>query len=139
MKRAIIYGTWIGLLHFLMNIIHGVAHSELQIGLDSTDRLFVLVVILFCPLLAVVALWARQLRMGLVLLTISMGSSLAFGIYKHFVAPGPDRIGGQSPGLWGAVFAITAVLLAIAECAGAYIGLHFLRALHRKYSVADLA
>jgi hypothetical protein len=93
---------------------------------------------LICPILAVIALWARQLQMGLVLLAISMSSSLAFGIYKHFVASGPDRIGGQGPGLWSAVFAITAVLLAIAECAGTYIGLHFLRALRRNYSIADL-
>ncbi len=68
-----------------------------------------------------------------------MGISLAFGIYKHYVAPGPDRIGGQGSGLWGVLFVITALLLAITECVGTYIGLHFLRVLHRKQSVADLA
>jgi len=127
MKPAVVHSTWIVLLHVLINVVHGVAHAKLHIGLNSSDKVFVLVVVLVSPFLALAALFGRQLKLGLILLAVSMGCSLVFGLCKHYFLPGPDRIGGQPPDLWGHLFVITAVLLALIECLGMLVGVHFLR------------
>src|SRR5260370_28940070 len=95
---AIKYGTTVVLAHLLVNIIHGAAHRELHVELDPAAMLFVISVILLCPLIAVVLLWVSQKPLGLALLALSMAASLIFGLYKHFVLIGPDHVGEQSPG-----------------------------------------
>jgi len=126
MKRAISYGTWIVVAHLLVNVLHGIAHLKLHVELDPGAKLFVIVFILILPLAAMVLLWASQARLGLLLLATSMGSSLIFGMYKHFGALGPDRIGQHAPGPWGTIFAVTAYLLMATEAVGTYIALRFL-------------
>ncbi|MGH9670412.1 MAG: hypothetical protein ACRD3A_09900 [Terriglobales bacterium] len=113
----------------LVNIIHGAAHRELHIELGPAAMLFVIVVIVLCPLLAMLLLWTSPKRVGLVLLVLSMAGSLLFGLYNHFVAIGPDHVGKQASGPWGTTFVLTAYLLLLTEAIGSYIGLHFL---HRK-------
>src|SRR5574342_362227 len=98
MKRAAIYGTGIVVAHLLVTIVHGLAHSRLRIELSPAGRLFVIVVIILSPLVAGIVLWTSRQRTGLGLLTLSMAASLLFGLYKHFVAMGPDRVGEQLPG-----------------------------------------
>ncbi len=126
MNREINYGTVIVLAHLLVNIIHGVAHRELHIQLGPAAMLFVIGVIVLCPLLAMVLLWTSQKRLGLILLVLSMAGSFLFGLYNHFVAIGPDHVGKQASGPWGTTFALTAYLLLLTEAIGSYIGLHFL-------------
>lgn len=126
MKRAAIYGTGIVVAHLLVTIVHGLAHSRLRIELSPAGRLFVIVVIILSPLVAGIVLWTSRQRTGLGLLTLSMAASLLFGLYKHFVAMGPDRVGEQLPGVWATVFATTAYLLLLSEALGTYIGVHFL-------------
>jgi hypothetical protein len=113
-------------MHLLVNIAHGTAHLKLHIELGSVALLFVIVVIIVCPLLAALLLWTSQQRFGLILLALSMAASLIFGMYNHFVAIGPDRVGQQASSPWAIAFAITAYLLFLAEAAGTYIGVHFL-------------
>jgi hypothetical protein len=126
MKRTAIYGSSIVLAHLLVTIVHGSAHSRLHIELSAAERLFVIVVIIVSPLVAGVVLWTSRQRTGLWLLTFSMAASLLFGLYKHFVARGQDRVGEQLPGEWATVFATTAYLLLLSEALGTYIGVHFL-------------
>ena len=52
MKSAAIYGTAIVLCHAIVTLVHGVAHSELHIGLSPAEIGFVLVVVGLCPLVA---------------------------------------------------------------------------------------
>ena len=125
--QAIKYGTAIVLVHLLVNIVHGAAHSKLDIKLGHEATLFVVTVIGICPLLAMVLLWLRKRRPGMLLLALSMAGSLIFGFYKHFVAIGPDDVGAQAPGFWGTAFAVTACLLLATEAIGMFVGLHFLR------------
>jgi len=110
----------------MVNIIHGAAHRELAVALRPTAMLFVIGVILLCPLLAMVLLWASQKRLGLVILTLSMAASLVFGLYNHFAVRGPDHVGEQASGPWGTVFVLTAYLLFLTEAIGTYMGLYFL-------------
>lgn len=125
-RRAARYGTAIVLVHLAVNILHGAAHRELQIGLSSAETLFVVVVILAGPLVALPLLWSAWQRAGLGLLALTMAGSLAFGLYHHFVAMGPDHVAEQAPGAWGITFVVTACLLFIVEALGTYIGAEFL-------------
>jgi hypothetical protein len=83
-------------------------------------------VIVAGPLLAMALLWTRQQRLGFGLLALTMAGSLAFGLYHHFVAMGPDHVGAQVAGFWGTAFVITACLLFLAEAIGTYVGMRYL-------------
>jgi hypothetical protein len=63
---------------------------------------------------------------GLIFLTVSMATSLVFGLYNHFAVRGPDHVGAQAPGPWGNAFVLTAYLLFLTEAMGTYMGLYFL-------------
>jgi len=125
-RRAATYGTAIVLVHLLANLVHGAAHFELHIDLSAAEKLFVAAVILAGPLLAMAWLWTQWQRLGFGLLALTMAGSLAFGLYHHFVAMGPDHVGAQVAGLWGTTFVVTACLLFLAEAVGTYIGVRFL-------------
>jgi len=125
-NRAVKYGTVIVLAHLVVNIIHGAAHRELHVELGQAAMLFVIGVILLCPLIAMILLWASQQRLGLVLLAFSMAASLVFGLYNHFVVMGPDNVREQARGPWGTAFLLTAYLLCVTEALGAYLGLYLL-------------
>jgi len=125
-RRAAYWGTAIVLLHFLTNIAHAAAHLNLNVFLNRVDAAYIITIILLCPLIAMGLLWTSRVRLGLFLLTFSMGAALLFGLYHHFVAEGPDHVGSHGPGFWGATFTLTAYALLILEAAGAYAGVHFL-------------
>ncbi len=126
MNRAVKYGTALVLAHVMVNIIHGAAHRELGVELGPVAMLFVIGVILLCPLFAMVLLWATRKRLGMVILTLSMAASLVFGLYNHFAVTGPDHVGEQAPGPWGTAFILTAYFLFFTEALGTYMGLYFL-------------
>jgi hypothetical protein len=127
MKRSATYGTAIVLAHLLVNIVHGAAHRELGVGLSPLGSIFVIVVVLVLPLVAMVLLWTAQLRLGLILLALSMGGALLFGLYHHFLVAGPDHIHAQPSGGWGSTFVLTSYLLLITEALGTCVAFYFLR------------
>ena len=126
MRRAPMYGTLIVLVHLLLTLVHGAMHAKLGIDLDSAGLIFVLLVIGLCPLVAMVLLWTSGRTLGLALLAFSMAASLLFGAYHHFLVPGPDYVGQQSPGLAATVFAASSYGILGIEGLGAYISLHYL-------------
>ena len=128
MKKAV---ASIVLAHLLITILHGMAHADLQIGLSTPQKLFVVLVINVCPLIAMALLWTKHHRAGLVLLSLSMFGSLVFGLWNHFVVSGPDHVAEVAQGAMGHLFQITAVLLALIEAAGAWLGFMWLRRLER--------
>jgi hypothetical protein len=125
-SRVAGYGTAVVLVNLLVNLVHGAAHLELCIDLSAAETLFVAVVIVAGPLLAMVLLWTPWQRVGLSLLSGTMAGSLVFGLYHHFVAMGPDHVGAQAAGFWGITFVVTACLLFLAEAGGTYVGVRFL-------------
>jgi len=126
-KRAIQYATVLVLAHLLVNIVHGTAHRELRVTLPPAGMLFVIIVILLCPLLALALLWTSQKRLGLLLLTVSMAASAIFGLYHHFLVRGPDHVSVQPYNTWGTVFGVTGYLLLLTEALGTFLGFYFLR------------
>jgi hypothetical protein len=137
MKRVTLCGTVFVLIHLVINLLHGRAHTELQIGLSSFQLLFVVGVILLGPLLAMVLLWTQYQRFGLMVLTVSMAGACLFGLYYHFVLPSPDHVAHVPAGFWGEVFRITAVLLALSEALGSILGVIWLRTQPKSFTAAN--
>ena len=108
------------LAHAVAVSAHGLAHARLHVVLSPAEMLFVYAVIVLGPLLSLVLLWTRLVRMGAFLLLGSMAASLLFGAYKHFLAAGPDHIFHLPPGAWQTPFQITAALLAGTEALGCW-------------------
>jgi hypothetical protein len=81
--------TAIVVAHLLVNIGHGLAHRELRVGLDPPASIFVTVVVLVSPLLALALVWTTKKRIGLILLSLSMFGSLLFGSIIIFWSPAP--------------------------------------------------
>ena len=125
-SRAAKYTTAIVVAHLRVNIAHGLAHRELGVGLSPPDSIFVIVVILIAPLLAMTLLWTAKKRLGLILLSLSMFGSLLFGLYHHFLVTSPDHVHSQPASPWGIAFIYTAYGLLITEAIGTYVGIHFL-------------
>ena len=121
------YITVLVVAHLCVNIVHGAAHRALHVSLPPAGMLFVIVVILLAPLLALPLLWTSQKRVGLLLLMVSMTASSVFGLYHHFLVRGADHVSAQIPGPVGIVFVATAYLLFLTEALGAVLGLYFLR------------
>jgi hypothetical protein len=125
-SRAVKYTTAIVVAHLLVNIVHGVAHRELHVGLSTIGSVFVVAVVLILPLAAMVLVCAAQKRLGLILLSLSMLASLLFGLYHHFLVISPDDVHSQPASPWGIAFIVTAYGLLITEAIGAYVGFHLL-------------
>jgi hypothetical protein len=125
-NRSAKYVTAIVVAHLLVNIAHGLAHRKLRVGLDPPASIFVIVVVLVSPLLAMALVWTTKKRIGLILLSLSMFGSLLFGFYHHFLVASPDHVRLQPVGPWGIAFVLTAYGLLITEAIGAYVGIHFL-------------
>src|SRR2546427_4910194 len=137
MKRVALYGTVFVLIHLVINLLHGRAHTELHIGLSSFQLLFVVGVIMIGPLLALVLLWTPHQRLGLVLLAASMAGACLFGLYYHFIVPSPDHVAHVPEGYWGDLFRLTAVLLALSEALGCVLGFAWLRAQTKLFNAAN--
>jgi amino acid permease len=119
------YAIAIVLMHLALSIAHGLAHSHLAIALTMAQKIFVGVVIVATPLVAAYLIRRRKLRLGGALLAISMAGALAFGVYYHFIAPGPDNVNQTDqagPANWRNLFEDTAIDLALIEAVGTLAG-----------------
>jgi hypothetical protein len=120
MKTAIA-GTIVILAHTVALVFHSLAHVKLGIFLGLLANVFIYVVIVAAPLVALILLWTRWQKAGLWLLFLSMLGSLLFGVYNHFLVDSPDHVGNVPHDHWGMIFAISAIALAIIEAAGAIV------------------
>jgi hypothetical protein len=126
-SRSTLVGFAIGivLIHFAINVAHAVAHKQLAIGLNSFQKIFVAVVIVVAPLYAAYLIWKGNFRAGGALLALSMAGALVFGVYYHFILPGPDHVTHINLPIsldMRDIFDVSAVLLALFECLGVLAG-----------------
>jgi len=135
-SRSAKHSTAIVVAYLLVNVVHGLAHRELHVGLAPLASIFVIVVVLISPLIAMALIWRAAKRLGFILLSLSMFGSLLFGLYYHYLAVSPDHIHSQPYGGWGTTFVLTAHLLLITEAIGTYVGVHFLWIARRTSSKA---
>src|SRR5688572_29106382 len=123
--------TVVVLAHLLVSLVHGYAHTELGVGLSAWQNWYVLIVITVAPLAALILIWTRHRRFGLLLLTVSMAGSLFFGVYYHYVFISPDHVSHLPPGDTQGLFRLTASLLVVTEMFGLIVGLLALRRVSR--------
>jgi len=97
------------------------------VGLSNWQNIYVLTVIVIAPPIAMVLIWTRLARPGLLLLVISMAGSLIFGVAYHYVVISPDHVSHLPPGDAHGLFQTTALLLALTELFGIVVGLSGLR------------
>jgi hypothetical protein len=104
------------LVHLAITVAHGAAHSGAHVLLSPAANLFVFVVILAGPLLGLAISW-RSVRLGSLIVALTMAGSLAFGFVNHFVLESPDHVRNVEA-QWRMFFGTTAALLAITEALG---------------------
>ena len=119
--------TIVVLAHLIVSFLHGQAHTRLGVGLSNWQQLYVYVVILLAPLVALALSFTRYVRAGLWLLLLSMLGSLVFGLVYHYVIISPDHVDHLPPGDARGLFRITAVLLLITEAFGVVVAALALR------------
>ncbi len=122
-SKLVGYATAIVVLHTLVTLVHGAAHVSESVYGSVLDTIFIVVVIWFAPIAAILLLRMRRWQMGSIILLVAMAGSLLYGVYNHFILPGPDNVVSFPAGPWQGYFQITAVLLAIIEAAGTLLGL----------------
>jgi len=115
-------GVLIVAIHFLVSLVHGMAHSRLRIDMNLWQSVYILLVITLLPLISGFLLW-RRARGGFSLLASSMLGSLIFGGYYHFIAAGADNVASLGSHAFAPVFQLTALLLVVTEAAGVLTGL----------------
>lgn len=69
------------LTHFLISLIHGLAHAQAHVRLSLAGNLFVFIVILAGPLVGLALTWQAE-RLGSWLVAVTMAGSLVFGLVK---------------------------------------------------------
>lgn len=109
------------LAHLVVTLLHGRAHRELGVGLTSWQQVYVFVVILLAPLVALILSWTRFVRAGMWLLLGSMLGSLIFGAVYHYIIVSNDHVSHLPPGDARGLFRVTALLLLITEAFGVVV------------------
>jgi hypothetical protein len=124
-SRAWTWLIWVVLAHLIISFVHGAAHAQAHVPLSLAANLFVYIVILAGPLLGLVLAWKAR-RIGSLLIACAMAGSLVFGLVNHFVLASADHVSHVDP-QWRALFATTAVLLAVTEALGFGLAIRVIR------------
>lgn len=122
MARNLTVAALVVVLHLVANAAHGLPHAEAPVPLAAWQWAFVYVVVLLAPVVALGVLWRGRPRAGAGLLAASMTASLVFGLYFHFGVPNPDHVDAVRAGPWRGTFRATAVLIALMDAIGAFVG-----------------
>jgi len=124
-SRAWTWLIWIVLAHLLISMVHGFAHAQANVPLSQAANLFVYLVILAGPLLGLLLAWKAR-SAGSAVIAVAMAGSFVFGLVNHFVLSSPDHVAHVDP-QWRALFATTAVLLALTEALGFGLAIRVVR------------
>lgn len=115
------------LIHLIVSTGHGWAHQAAMVTLNTFGYVYVALVITLAPLVSAVFLFVRKIKIGGLLLALSMFGSFIFGFWYHFLSETSDNV-SQVHGPWHSMFLWTAFALAVIELAGTIVGLRLLRA-----------
>ena len=105
--------TALVLVHLVVSIVHGAAHSAAHVPLSPAASLFVFGVIVAGPLVGLALAWPAE-RIGSWVIATTMAGAFVFGCVNHFVLAGPDHV-SQVAEQWRPIFTTTAALLAAME------------------------
>jgi uncharacterized membrane protein len=110
------------LVHFVILLWHGAAHSRLSISLTGFQTAFVGLIILSLPLIGTRLLWTNHSRAAARLIALSMFASLVFGLVNHFILTSPDHVAVVPIRPWRYSFVLSAALLVLTETIGMVLG-----------------
>ena len=114
--------------HFVVVLLHSIAHQFLAVKASPAQLAFIFPVIIVAPVVAGFMLLKSE-KSGTVLLTVSMIGSFVFGVYYHFMADTIDHVAHVAqlePHRWAQMFVATSYLMAMSEVLGAVVGLMLL-------------
>jgi hypothetical protein len=134
------FAAWLGtaavFVHGAPLVLHGVAHAQLGIYLESVlANIYIGVVLYAAPVVAAWLLWTGRIRLGGWLLVGSMVGSLIFEGYHHFLAMSPDHVSQVPAGPWGDTFRVTAIASVITEVLACAAGILILSTARREMRV----
>ncbi len=115
------YLTIVVLLNGGVNLLHGLAHAELQVIPGLADILFIGLVIGAAPLIALLLVLKGSQKVGGSLLLVSLLASLIYGLYHHFLIARTDNALSMPDGGLGALFLVTALLLLVTDIVGSWV------------------
>jgi hypothetical protein len=110
--------TAIVIAHLLISVAHGRAHAGAAVPLGVAGNAFVLIVVVLGPIAGLGLRRFATASGGAWLVAVTMAAAFAFGLINHFVIDGPDHVAHVAQP-WSALFAGTAILLALTEASGA--------------------
>lgn len=118
------------LIHLIVSTGHGWAHQAAMVTLPTFGYVYVALVITLTPLVSAVFLFVRKIKIGALLLALSMFASFIFGFWYHFLSHTGDNV-SQVHGPWHSVFLWTAIALALIELVGTIVGVRLFRAISK--------
>ena len=131
-RTPVITAALVVLLHTLVMLVHGAAHMRLNVELSAWANIYVLWIVGIGPIAGLFLLRSSRQRTGATILFTTMIGALLFGLWKHFVAHGPDHVMHLAAGAWRFPFQATAVLLAVSELAAAIVAFMLLNVVTRQ-------
>jgi len=128
------YGTLVIVSHSLVVAWHLMVLSYLH-GFSLREAIVLSVLANAIPLLALMLLWTRFVRVGGLILLISLGPALVFGGGSHFLSNGSDNVFRILAGEWTFQYQTSSILLFFLELFGFWVGIAALR--NRPHSIKE--
>lgn len=111
------------LTHLAAATLHAAAHGVLGVRAGGVAGLLVVAATVYLgPLVALAWLLGGRRVAGALVLAVSMGGALVYGITYHYVLRTPDHVAQVPPGVWGEVFRFSAAVIAVLEAFGLAAG-----------------
>lgn len=113
------------LIRAVVSGYHGWSHIHASVLTTAMQDVFIGVVGVVFPIIALMLILGRKLTFGYGLFSVAMLGSLVFGVCYHFILDTPDRCSNVN----SAHFTASVVLLAVVEITGFGWGLYCWRSL----------
>ncbi len=121
-RRLLLWGTPIVLAHYAVVIWHVTLLIQVQPGFPRVAILLLLLINLF-PIAALFAFAKGFPKLAGSMIILPLGIALVIGGYTHFLSAGSDNVFRMAPSELTLPFQVSAVLLALLEVLGCWIGL----------------
>jgi hypothetical protein len=120
-RRLLRWGTPIVLAHYVVVIWHVALLVKVQPDFPGLAILLLLLINLF-PIAALFAFAKGFPELAASMIIIPLGIALVIGGYTHFLSAGSDNVLHMASSALRLPFQVSAVLLAILEAAGCWVG-----------------
>lgn len=120
-QRLLLWGIPLVLAHYVVVIWHVALLVKVQPGFPRLAILLLLLINLF-PIAGLFVFAKGFPKLAGSMIIISLGIALVIGGYTHFLSAGSDNVLRMTPSELRLPFQVSAVLLAILEALGCWVG-----------------